>query len=93
MMSSGDTIEATMEPTQIEAMLLNIEVTEENRPRALRILDTIAMLELEGERMRIKRIESEISRRQWEEWQSIERELKDRQEKEGKHYQELHSNS
>ena len=47
------------------------------------------MLELEGERMRIERIESEIRRKQWEEQQRIERELRDKQEKEAKAFKKL----
>ena len=47
------------------------------------------MLELEGERMRIERIESEIRRRQWEEQQRIEWELRDKQEKEAKAFKKL----
>lgn len=54
-----------------------------------KISTIIAMLELEGERMRIERIESEIRRKQWEEQQRIERELRDKQEKEAKAFKKL----
>lgn len=47
------------------------------------------MLELEGERMKIERIESEIRRKKWEEQQRIERELRERQEKEAKAFKKL----
>jgi hypothetical protein len=47
------------------------------------------MLELEGERMRIERIESEIRRKKWEEQQRIERELRDKQGKEEKAFKKL----
>lgn len=47
------------------------------------------MLELEGNRMKEERIASEIQKKQWEEQQRIERELRDRQEKEAKAFKKL----
>jgi cell division protein ZapA (FtsZ GTPase activity inhibitor) len=47
------------------------------------------MLELEGERMKIERIESEIRRKKWEEQQRIEQELRERQDKEAKAFKKL----
>jgi hypothetical protein len=58
------------------------EVKDGHEPIETKISTIIAMLELEGERMRIERIESEIRRKKWEEQQRIERELKERQDKE-----------
>jgi len=65
------------------------EVKDGLEPIETKISTIIAMLELEGERMRIERIESEIRRRQWEEQQRIERELRERQEKEAKAFKKL----
>jgi len=47
------------------------------------------MLELEGIRMREKRIASEIRRKKWEEQQRIEQELRERQDKEAKAFKKL----
>jgi len=47
------------------------------------------MLELEGTRMKIERIESEIRRKKWEEQQRIEQELRERQDKEVKAFKKL----
>ncbi len=58
------------------------EVTDGREPIENKVSEMIAMLELEGERMRLERIESEIRRKKWEEQQRIERELKERQDKE-----------
>ena len=58
------------------------EVTDGREPIENKVSEIIAILELEGERMKIERIESEIRRKKWEEQQRIERELKDRQDKE-----------
>jgi len=65
------------------------EVKDGIEPIETKISTIIAMLELEGERMRIERIESEIRRKQWEEQQRIERELRDKQEKEAKAFKKL----
>jgi len=65
------------------------EVKDGLEPIETKISAIIAMLELEGERMRMERIESEIRRKQWEEQQRIERELRDRQEKEAKAFKKL----
>mgnify|MGYP001030537041 CR=1 FL=1 len=65
------------------------EVKDGHEPIETKISTIIAMLELEGERMRVERIESEIRRKQWEEQQRIERELRDRQEKEAKAFKKL----
>ena len=54
-----------------------------------KISTIIAMLELEGERMKIERIESEIRRKKWEEQQRIEQELWERQDKEAKAFKKL----
>lgn len=58
------------------------EVKDGLEPIETKISTIIAMLELEGERMRIESIESEIRRKKREEQQRIERELRDRQDKE-----------
>ena len=65
------------------------EVKDGQEPIESKISTIIAMLELEGERMRVERIASEIRRKQWEEQQRIERELRDRQEKEAKAFKKL----
>jgi hypothetical protein len=65
------------------------EVKDGLEPIETKISSIIAMLELEGERMRIDRIESEIRREKWEEQQRIERELRDRQENEAKAFKKL----
>lgn len=65
------------------------EVKDGLEPIETKISTIIAMLELEGERMRIERIESEIRRKQWEEQQRIERELKERQDKEAHAFKKL----
>jgi hypothetical protein len=54
-----------------------------------KVSEIIAVLELEGKRMKEERIASEIRRKQWEEQQRIERELRDRQEKEAKAFKKL----
>jgi hypothetical protein len=65
------------------------EVKDGYEPIDAKISTIIAMLELEGERMRIERIESEIRRKKWEEQQRIERELKERQDKEAHAFKKL----
>lgn len=47
------------------------------------------MLELEGKRMKEERIAYEIQRKKWEEQQRIERELKERQDKEANAFKKL----
>lgn len=65
------------------------EVKDGHEPIEAKISTIIAMLELEGERMKIERIESEIRRKKWEEQQRIEQELRERQDKEAKAFKKL----
>lgn len=65
------------------------EVKDGREPIENKVSEIIAILELEGERMRIERIESEIRRKKWEEQQRIERELRERQEKEVQAFKKL----
>ena len=65
------------------------EVKDGLEPIETKISTIIAMLELEGERMRIERIESAIRRKQWEEQQRIEQELRERQDREVKAFKKL----
>jgi len=65
------------------------EVKDGHVPIEAKISTIIAMLELEGERMKIERIESEIRRKKWEEQQRIEQELRERQDKEAKAFKKL----
>ena len=58
------------------------EVKDGHEPIETKISTIIAMLELEGKRMKEKRIAYEIWRKEMDEQQRIERELKDRQDKE-----------
>jgi hypothetical protein len=58
------------------------EVKDGHEPIESKISTIIAILELEGKRMKEERIASEIRRKEWEEQQRIERELKERQDKE-----------
>jgi hypothetical protein len=65
------------------------EVKDGHEPIEAKISTIIAMLELEGERMKIERMESEIRRKKWEEQQRIEQELRERQDKEAKAFKKL----
>ena len=65
------------------------EVKDGHEPIEAKISTIIAMIELEGERMMIERIESEIRRKKWEEQQRIEQELRERQDKEAKAFKKL----
>jgi len=65
------------------------EVKDGYEPIETKISTIIAMLELEGTRMKIERIESEIRRKKWEEQQRIEQELTERQDKETKAFKKL----
>jgi len=65
------------------------EVKDGHEPIETKISTILAMLELEGSRMKIERIESEIRRKKWEEQQRIEQELKERQDKEAKAFKKL----
>jgi len=65
------------------------EVKDGHEPIEAKISTIIAMLELEGEKMKIERIESEIRRKKWEEQQRIEQELRERQDKEAKAFKKL----
>ena len=65
------------------------EVKDGHEPIETKISTIIAMLELEGTRMKIERIASEIRRKQWEEQERIERELRERQDKEAKAFKKL----
>lgn len=65
------------------------EVKDGHEPVEKKVSTIIAMLELEGKRMKEERIASEIRRKQWEEQERIERELRERQEKEAKAFKKL----
>jgi|WetSurSiteA1Bulk_404760.scaffolds.fasta_scaffold00059_27 hypothetical protein len=65
------------------------EVKDSHEPVEKKVSTIIAMLELEGKRMKEERIASEIRRKQWEEQEKIERELRERQEKEAKAFKKL----
>jgi len=65
------------------------EVKDGHEPIEAKISTIIAMLELEGERMKIDRIESEIRRKKREEQQRIEQVLMERQDKEAKAFKKL----
>ena len=65
------------------------EIKDGREPIEKKVSEIIAMLELEGNRMKEERIASEIRKKQWEEQQRIERELRDRQEKEAKAFKKL----
>lgn len=65
------------------------EVKDGHEPIETKISAIIAMIELEGKRMKEERIASEIRRKQWEEQERIERELRERQEKEAKAFKKL----
>ena len=65
------------------------EIKDGREPIEKKVAEIIAMLELEGNRMKEERIASEIRKKQWEEQQRIERELRDRQEKEAKAFKKL----
>ena len=65
------------------------EVKDSHEPIESKISTIIAILELEGKRMKEERIASEIRRKEWEEQQRIERELKERQDKEAHAFKKL----
>jgi hypothetical protein len=65
------------------------EVKDGHEPIESKISTIIAMLELEGIRMKEERNASEIRRKKWEEQQRIEQELRERQEKEAKAFKKL----
>jgi hypothetical protein len=65
------------------------EVKDGHEPVEKKVSTIIAMLEIEGKRMKEERIASEIRRKQWEEQEKIERELRERQEKEAKAFKKL----
>jgi hypothetical protein len=65
------------------------EVKDGYEPLEKKVSTIIALLELEGKRMKEERIASEIRRKQWEEQERIERELRERQEKEAKAFKKL----
>jgi hypothetical protein len=65
------------------------EVKDGYEPIETKISTIIAMLELEGKRMKEERIASEIRRKIWEEQEKIERELKERQDKEAHAFKKL----
>jgi hypothetical protein len=65
------------------------EVKDGHEQIEAKISTIIAMLELEGERMKIDRIESEIRRKKRERQQRIEQELMERQDKEAKAFKKL----
>jgi len=65
------------------------EVKDSLEPIESKISTIIAMLELEGKRMKEERIASEIRRKKWEEQQRIEQELRERQDKEAKAFKKL----
>ena len=65
------------------------EVKDGYEPIKTKISTIIAMLELEGKRMKEERIASEIRRKIWEEQEKIERELKKRQDKEAHAFKKL----
>ncbi|HLN20930.1 MAG TPA: hypothetical protein VK213_07560 [Bacteroidales bacterium] len=65
------------------------EVKDGHEPIESKISTIIAILELEGKRMKEERIAAEIRRKKWEEQQRIERELKERQDKEAHAFKKL----
>jgi len=65
------------------------EVKDGHEPIESKISTIIAMLVLEGIRMKEERIASEIRRKKWEEQQRIEQELRERQDKEAKAFKKL----
>ena len=65
------------------------EVKDGHEPIETKISTIIAMLELEGKRMKEERIAYEIWRKEMDEQQRIERELKDRQDKEAHAFKKL----
>src|SRR4030043_58576 len=65
------------------------EVKDGHEPIEKKVAEIIAVLELEGNRMKEERIASEIQRKQWEEQQRIEQELRERQDKEAKAFKKL----
>ena len=65
------------------------EVKDGHEPIETKISTIIAMLELEGKRMKEERIAYEIWRKKMDEQQRIERELKDRQDKEAHAFKKL----
>ena len=65
------------------------EVKDGHEPIESKISTIIAILELEGKRMKEDRIASEIRRKKWEEQERIERELKERQNKEANAFKNL----
>ena len=65
------------------------EVKDGHEPIETKISTIIAMLELEGKRMKEQRIRYEIQRKLREEQEKIERELKERQDKEAKAFKKL----
>jgi hypothetical protein len=65
------------------------EVKDGHEPVEKKVSTIIAMLELEGNRMKEERIASEIRRKQWEEQQRIKQELRERQDKEAKAFKKL----
>jgi hypothetical protein len=65
------------------------EVTDGREPIENKVSTIIAILELEGKRMKEERIASEIRRKRWEEQQRIEQELREQQDKEAKAFKKL----
>jgi len=65
------------------------EIKDGYEPVEKKVSAIIAMLELEGKRMKEERIASEIRQKQWEEKQKIERELREQQENEVKAFKKL----
>lgn len=65
------------------------EVKDGHEPIETKISTIIAMLELEGKRMKEQRIRYKIQRKLQEEQEKIERELKERQDKEAKAFKKL----
>ena len=65
------------------------EIKDGHEPIEAKISTIIAILELEGKRMKEERIASEIRRKQREEQQRIDQELRERQNKEAKAFKKL----
>ena len=65
------------------------EIKDGYEPVEKKVSAIIAMLELEGKRMKEELIASEIRQKQWEEKQRIERELRERQENDTKAFKKL----
>ena len=65
------------------------EISDGREPIENKVSTIIAILELEGIRMKEERIASEIRRKKWEEQQKIEQELRERQDKEAKAFKKL----